>query len=104
MLDIKRREFIALVGAGGLLLAVKVKRAWGQQRPMPVIGFLHVGSAGALSHLVVAFRQGLKETGYVEGTNVMVEISLGRGTIRSVARVGRRPRPPRGGRRCHGRG
>src|SRR5262249_21479986 len=40
MLDLKRREFIALVGAGGLLLAVKVKRAWGQQPAMPVIGFL----------------------------------------------------------------
>ena len=38
MLDLKRREFIALVGAGGLLLAVKVKRAWGQQPAMPVIG------------------------------------------------------------------
>ena len=32
MLDMKRREFIALVGGGGLLLAVKVKRAWGGNR------------------------------------------------------------------------
>jgi hypothetical protein len=38
MLDIERREFIALVGAGSLLLAVKVKRAWGQEPAMPVIG------------------------------------------------------------------
>ena len=40
MLDTKRREFIALVGGGCLLLAVKVKRAWGQQPAMPVVGFL----------------------------------------------------------------
>jgi len=38
MPDMKRREFIALLGGGGLLLAVKVKRARGQQPAMPVIG------------------------------------------------------------------
>jgi hypothetical protein len=37
MLDMKRREFITLIGGGCLLLAVKVKRAWGQQPAMPVI-------------------------------------------------------------------
>jgi hypothetical protein len=40
MLDTKRREVIALLGAGGLLLAVKVRRARAQQASMPVIGFL----------------------------------------------------------------
>ena len=44
MLDLKRRELIALVGAGGLLLAVKVKRALGQQPAMPVAGYLSVGA------------------------------------------------------------
>jgi hypothetical protein len=39
MLDMKRHEFVALVGGGGLLLAVKVKRARGQQSALPVIGF-----------------------------------------------------------------
>jgi len=43
MLDSKRREFIALIGGGGLLLAVKVKRARGQQAATPMIGLL--GSA-----------------------------------------------------------
>src|SRR5437763_10237692 len=37
--DTTRREFIALVGGGGLLLAAKVKRARGQQPAMPVIGY-----------------------------------------------------------------
>ena len=40
MPDTTRREFIALIGGGCLLLAVKVKRAWGQQPAMPVVGFL----------------------------------------------------------------
>jgi hypothetical protein len=41
MLDIERREFIGLVGGGGLLLATKVMRARAQQPAMPVIGFLN---------------------------------------------------------------
>src|SRR5262249_62206039 len=47
MLDTTRREFIALIGGGCLLLAVKVKRAWGQQPAMPVI---HLGCASATLH------------------------------------------------------
>jgi ABC-type uncharacterized transport system substrate-binding protein len=73
MLDLKRREFIGLVGTGGLLLAVKVKRARGQQPAMPVIGFLNSASAESFAPFVVAFRQGLSETGYIEGRNVAVE-------------------------------
>src|SRR5215475_5902006 len=73
MLDTKRREFIALVGGGGLLLAVKVKRACGQQPAMPVLGFLNSASAGPYRQLVDAFRRGLNETGFVEGRNVMID-------------------------------
>src|SRR5215471_13230311 len=70
MLDMKRREFIVLVGGGCLLLAVKVKRAWGQQPAMPVIGFLSSASSDLYSDRLRTFRQGLKEAGYVEGQNV----------------------------------
>src|SRR5262245_45922634 len=73
MLDLKRRELIALVGAGGLLLAVKVKRAWGQQPAMPVLGFLNPTSPDTSADLLRAFRQGLKDTGYLEGENVAIE-------------------------------
>ena len=40
---------------------------------MPVIGFLSFQSAAAFTHAVTAFRQGLNETGYVEGRNVAIE-------------------------------
>src|SRR6266436_822676 len=74
MLNMKRREFIALVGGGGLLLAVKVKRARGQQPPMPVIGFLSGYPPDSFArHILAAFHRGLKELGYFEGQNVAIE-------------------------------
>jgi putative ABC transport system substrate-binding protein len=44
-----------------------------QQRAVPVIGFVHGGSADGSASYVAAFRKGLSETGYVEGRNVTVE-------------------------------
>jgi putative tryptophan/tyrosine transport system substrate-binding protein len=71
MLDMKRREFIALLGAGGLLLAVKVRRGRAQQPAMPVVGF--VSGQSTEERLAAAFRKALNESGYVQGQNVMVE-------------------------------
>src|SRR5437762_6080369 len=73
MPDTTRREFIALIGGGCLLLAVKVKRAWGQQPAMPVVGFLSGRSPSESAYALAAFHQGLKQGGYVEGQNVAIE-------------------------------
>jgi putative tryptophan/tyrosine transport system substrate-binding protein len=66
-----RREFIALIGGGCLLLTLKVKHAWGQQAAVPVVGFVRSGTLP--EDRVTAFRQGLRETGFIEGQNVAIE-------------------------------
>jgi putative ABC transport system substrate-binding protein len=73
MLHVRRREFIALLGGGGLLLAAKVKRARGQQPAMPVVGLLGATTAHGYAAQLAAFRQGLSEAGFVEGRNVAIE-------------------------------
>jgi putative ABC transport system substrate-binding protein len=50
-----------------------------QQRTMPVIGYLGAESPAAFASRVRAFRQGLSETGYVEGRNVAIEFRLAEG-------------------------
>jgi putative ABC transport system substrate-binding protein len=77
----RRREFITLVGG----TATWPLMARAQQPPMPVIGFVHVGSADALAGELAAFRKGLGETGYVESQNVTVEYHWLGGPIRSPA-------------------
>jgi ABC-type uncharacterized transport system substrate-binding protein len=66
----RRREFITLLGgaAGMWPLAARA-----QQPTTPMVGFLRSTPAKPFAQIVAAFRQGLKETGYVEGQNVAIE-------------------------------
>src|ERR1700674_2040079 len=66
----KRRDFIKVI-AGSTAVWPRVLRA--QQSALPVVGFLGAPAAQPYARYASAIRQGLSETGYVEGQNVLIE-------------------------------
>ena len=73
--QLKRLEFITMLGGATAAWPVSAHA----QQPMPVVGFLHAGSAAASTSQVIAFRAGLNENGFVDGSNVIVDVRWAEG-------------------------
>ena len=66
----KRRNFIAAIGVTAVAVP---SAARSQQKKMAVIGWLHTLSADRSTPVISAFREGLREAGYIEGENIAIE-------------------------------
>ena len=86
MFDLRRRNFIALLGGAAAAWPLAARA---QQARMKVVGILRAVPPDMYPHLLVAFRQALNETGFVEGRNVAIEHRWTAGRYEE-------PRPPIG--------
>jgi putative ABC transport system substrate-binding protein len=77
----RRRDFSTLLGGAATASTVWPFAARAQQKAMPVIGFLGNGAPGPSAVAVAGVRQGLSETGYVEGQNLTIEYRWAEGRL-----------------------
>jgi len=74
----RRRDFIELVAGSAIAWPLT---AGAQQPALPIVGFLRSEPLGDAMHLVAAFRAGLKETGFTEDQNVIIELRSAEGHV-----------------------
>jgi putative ABC transport system substrate-binding protein len=75
---VRRREFITLLGGAAAAWPLAARA---QQPVIPVIGFLSIRSPGTDAQFLISFRQGLSDSGFVEGQNIAVEYRYAEGRI-----------------------
>jgi putative tryptophan/tyrosine transport system substrate-binding protein len=66
---LRRRDFMTVFGAAAAIWPLGARA---QKPTIPVVGFFRSTPAKPFTHIVAAFRQGLNETGFVEGQNVTI--------------------------------
>ena len=98
---VTRREFVAALGAAAAAWPLVADA----QVSMPVVAFISGGDSTGNAAYLAAFRNGLNETGFVDGTNVTIEIHWLEGKFdRASMLTAELGRPPRGGDRFHDSG
>ena len=90
----RRREFIAFVGCTAAAWPLPARA---EQSAVPVIGFLNSASPQPFANYVAGFRAGLKETGYVDGQNVVIEFRWAEGHYERLSEMAADLVPPQGG-------
>ncbi len=72
----RRRDFVTLLGSTAVTWPLAARA---QQSALPIVGFLRSEPLGDAMHLVAAFRAGLKEAGFTEDQNVIIELRSAEG-------------------------
>jgi len=81
MLDMRRREFITLIGGAGLAWPLGARAQ--QDGSISRIGILWPGASLPAPPRMEAFRQGLRDLGFIDGQNVIIELRYAQGGVMS---------------------